>query len=278
MKEYATPFDTLHAASLLSHRSRLEKFRRAIQEVVAADDYVVDIGTGTGVLALMAAKAGARKVTAIDVNGKSLEYAMRAAALNGLDRSVEFRMCHFKDYLPEEKADVVICEMLSSMMLVEQQIPAAAHATQRILKSGGSMIPSSVTVFAVPVECASAWDRFTLEDLRFPLMPQTVDKGQTRDLSNLKTIADFDLLSVTESTKVDCSLSFDALEKGTMHGLLGMFEATLVPDMKLHMEDGWRNLFIPLETPLAVSEGDQINLKLAYEPGVYDSLVLQLLP
>jgi predicted RNA methylase len=278
MKDYATPFDTLHAASLLSHRSRLEKFRGAIRRVVEPDSHVVDLGTGTGVLAMMAAKAGARKVTAIDINGESLEYARRAAALNGLDRSVEFRMCHFKDYLPEEKADVVICEMLSSMMLIEQQIPAAAHANHRVLKSGGEMLPSSVTVFGVPVECEAGWNRFALEDLRFPLVPQTVEKSQTRDLSNLKTIAHFNLLKVTETTRVDCSLSFEVLEEGTMHGLLGMFEAVLVPGTNLQMEDGWRELLIPLEKPLRVSEGDRIVLRLAYKPGVYDSLVLELAP
>ncbi|TFF84203.1 methyltransferase domain-containing protein, partial [Candidatus Thorarchaeota archaeon] len=181
MREYATPFTALHAVSLLSHKSRLQKFNRAIRKVVKEEDYVVDIGTGTGVLAMMASRAGARRVTAIDINGESLKYARLATKVNGLDGGIEFKQGHFKEFFPKEKADVVICEMLSSMMLIEQQVPAAAHANAEILKPDGLMLPSAVDVYVVPVECPSIWNRFSVASFEFPRMPQTSSKEQTRD-------------------------------------------------------------------------------------------------
>ena len=151
-RKYATPFTMLHAASLLGQRSRLVKFKQAIEKVVEKGDYVVDIGTGSGVLALLAAKAGAGRVTAIDVNPESLRYAKLAAKTNNVEDVIEFVERHFADYTPTEKADVVICEMLSSMMLVEQQIPASYYATQTILKPYGMVLVTGgverVTAFA----------------------------------------------------------------------------------------------------------------------------------
>lgn len=276
MTEYATPFTMLHAVSLLGHKSRLEKFERAIRKIVKPEDYVVDIGTGTGVLAMMAARAGAKRVTALDISKESLQYASHAARMNGLDEAIEFRHCHFRDYTPDERADVVLCEMLSSMMLIEQQIPAAAHANKVILKPRGLMLPSSVDVYAVPVECSSIWERFSLSDMEFQRIPQTASKDQTRDLADLQLMVYFDLSTVGSDTSVDSTLSFEVLREGTVHGLLGMFEATLLPEIRLTMEDGWRELFIPLEQPLEVQEGDVVTLSISYTPGVYDSLKLRI--
>ena len=80
MDEYenSTPFSILHAAGLLSQRSRLSKFEQALQRTVTEESYVVDLGTGTGVLAMLAAKAGARRVTAVEIDRFSVEYARQA--------------------------------------------------------------------------------------------------------------------------------------------------------------------------------------------------------
>ncbi|MFW9956266.1 MAG: 50S ribosomal protein L11 methyltransferase, partial [Candidatus Thorarchaeota archaeon] len=154
MKErgFATPFSMLHAVMLLGQKTRLAKFNKAIREIVKSNDYVVDIGTGSGVLAIMAAKAGADKITAIDINGESLNYAKKAAELNGVLDKIDFIEGHFSDFIPDVRADVVICEMLSSILLVEQQVPASYHAIENILKPNGTIIPQNATIYIVPVE------------------------------------------------------------------------------------------------------------------------------
>ena len=66
---YATPFSLLHAVSLLSHQSRIRKFARVLQQIITPESYVVDIGTGTGVFALLAARAGARPASERGLHG-----------------------------------------------------------------------------------------------------------------------------------------------------------------------------------------------------------------
>ncbi|MHA2396891.1 MAG: 50S ribosomal protein L11 methyltransferase [Candidatus Thorarchaeota archaeon] len=276
-RKYATPFTMLHAASLLGQRSRLNKFKQAIYKVVKSGNYVVDIGTGSGVLAIIAAKAGAGRVTAIDINPEALQYVKKAAKLNGVEQVIEFVECNFSEFVPEEKADVVICEMLSSMMLVEQQIPASFHTTQKILKSGGVILPQEAKVYLVPVECIEIWERFQYEDIQFPRVVQTATPDATRDLADMEMLETFDLMNLKQDVTVDKTLHYTVVEHRTIHGLVGIFESKVFGDIHLKMDDGWKQLFIPLSEPIKVSERDVFSVRVSYQPGKYDSLSIEVL-
>lgn len=274
-REYATPFSILHAASLLSHRQRISKFSLAIEKSVRQEDYVIDIGTGSGILAILAAKRGAT-VTAIDINEESLRYAEKASKMNGVEDRIKFIHSHFLDYKNDQRADIVICEMLSSVMLIEQQIPAASYAVRHLLKPSGKIIPEEVRVFFVPVQGETLWNRFVIEGLEFPRVPQTTDKSQCRDLADPIETAHFDLTVPNNDAKVDRTLSFKVVEDGIIHGLVGMFESRLCEGITLQMEDGWRDLFIPFTEPLSVKEGETIRVRVSYSPGEFDSLEIEV--
>jgi len=271
---YATPFSLLHAASLLNHRSRIAKFRAAIERTVTNDSLVVDLGTGSGVLALIAARAGARKVVAIDISAESVAYARMSAVNNRLERNMQFVQSHYSDYRPREKADVVLCEMLSSMLLVEQQVPAALHARRHILKREGVIIPRSVTAYVVPTQCDELWNRFETEGFVFPRLPQTVQRGETLDLADACEVARFDFRNDSLEDRVDSTLEFRIVEDGVVHGLAGMSEADLLDGITLKMEDGWQDIFVPLEEPVPVKRGDDFTIRIRYIPGQYDSILL----
>ena len=272
MAKYSTPFSLLHAASLLSHKSRLEKFRTSIRHVVTEESIVIDIGTGAGVLAILAAKAGANRVIALDINENSIEYARAVAKQNGVDDRIEFVHSHFGDYYPSERADVVICEMLSSMMLVEQQIPAALHANNHMLKEGGFLLPHKVDIYMVPVECDTMHQRWTFSDISFIPLPQTLDRDQATDLSKIALVKAFDFTADDIDTEVDVALSFNIVDDGTVTGFAGMFEACLLPDIKLSMDDGWRDLYLPLKKSLNAKKGDALQVHLQFSPGEFDTL------
>jgi len=273
---YATPFTMLHAASLLSHTSRIRKFRDAIYRVVKSDDYVIDIGTGSGILAILAAREGAR-VTAIDVNQESLAYAQKAAKRNGVEENIEFVHSHFADFFPDEQADVVTCEMLSSFMLIEQQIVASSYAVENLLKPSGKIMPEEVSIFAVPIQNEILWERFEIEGLSFPRVVQTIEPGQSVDLADLSELAIFDLTVPNPNPVVDKTLRFTFVQSGIVHGLAGMFESRIFDEILLTMEDGWKELFLPLEQPIKVHEGESIDMRISFMPGEFDSLVLETL-
>ena len=76
MSDFGGDFDSLvwtagnhpavHYQDMLSDHERMRRYRQAIEAVVRPGDVVADLGTGLGVLALMAVRAGASFVYAID--------------------------------------------------------------------------------------------------------------------------------------------------------------------------------------------------------------------
>jgi predicted RNA methylase len=275
-KEYATPFPILQAASLLSHRTRIQKFRQAITKIVKSDHQVIDLGTGSGILAILAARQGAR-VTAIDANAESLKYARAAAELNGVVENIEFVHSHFYDFKPEEKADVVLCEMLSSVMLIEQQIAASRYAVKQLLKPNGKIIPQQVMLFVIPVQNEILWNRFHIEDLKFPRIPQTAERGQSIDLADIQELKKFDLTKDSDQPlSIDKHLNFEIVQSGTVHGIIGMFESKLYDDITLTMKDGWRELFMPLPESVDVKAGTRLDVRVSFRPGEYDSLNIEI--
>jgi predicted RNA methylase len=275
-REYVTPFTVLQAASLLSHKTRIRKFRQAIDKVVKPDHYVIDLGSGSGVLAILAARKGAR-VTAVDANRDSLKYAEQAAKLNGVAENIEFVHTHFSDLELKERADVVICEMLSSMMLIEQQIPASLHAKKHLLKPNGRLIPEELTVYITPVQNETLWNRFLVDELEFPRLPQTADKEQSLDLADLRKLATINFSSgYHEIEQIEDDIEFKITDDGRVHGILGMFEAKLCDEVIVTMDDGWRDLFIPLSSAVEVTKGDSLRVHLSFRPGEYDSLSIKI--
>src|SRR5512140_59171 len=91
----------------LSDANRLDAFRRAIEAVVRPGDVVLDLACGTGILGLMACRAGASRVYALD-DGGILDVARQAARANGFgDRIVHVKAYSRHATLPE-RVDVVV--------------------------------------------------------------------------------------------------------------------------------------------------------------------------
>src|SRR5471032_1272785 len=85
----------------VSDRARVDAFARAIASVVRPGDVVVDLGCGTGILGLLACRAGAARVYAID-SGSMLDVARRLARANGFaDRIVHVPGHSTRVTLPE---------------------------------------------------------------------------------------------------------------------------------------------------------------------------------
>ncbi len=135
---------------MLNDRARTEGFLAAIRRVVRPGDVVVDLGTGTGILAVAAARAGARHVYAIEHSDIG-ESAAALFAANGLaERITLVRGWSTEIHLPE-RGDVLISEVIGNEPLEEQILSVTADARKRLLKPGARLIPEGLTIFGLPV-------------------------------------------------------------------------------------------------------------------------------
>jgi SAM-dependent methyltransferase len=134
---------------MLSDETRTASFLRAIASVVRADDVVLEIGTGTGFLSVAAARAGAKRVYAIE-RGTIATYAERVFAANGVDVKLLRGDSSAVD-LPE-RADVLITETIGSDPFVEGILGLVHDARARFLAPGARIIPAKVRLGVLPVK------------------------------------------------------------------------------------------------------------------------------
>lgn len=75
---------------------------------ITANDTVIDVGCGSGVLSFVAARLGAKRVVGCDISEEAVEVARRNATRLGLDDRVEFRVGSLLDPVRDLSADVLI--------------------------------------------------------------------------------------------------------------------------------------------------------------------------
>ena len=123
----------------------------AVAKAVKRGDFVLDIGTGLGILAIAAAEAGASRVVAVDCDAEALALAARAAKKAGVGDLVEFREALSFDLKLRARADVVLCETVGSFAFDENILATLSDAKQRLMKSGGRMMPCKLELWGAPV-------------------------------------------------------------------------------------------------------------------------------
>jgi hypothetical protein len=136
---------------MLDDATRTAAFLRVIGEIVRPGDVVLDLGTGTGVLAVAAAKAGAKRVYAIEERGIA-DAAERVFEANGVADRVQLVRGRSTDVTLPERADVLIGEVLGHDPLAEDIVATFRDARRRLLTPGARMVPRVVNVCALPVD------------------------------------------------------------------------------------------------------------------------------
>ncbi len=133
--------------TMICDRVRTDSFRRAIDSVVRPGDIVLDVGAGTGILSLFAARAGAARVYAVERTTVAV-LAQELAVANGVAEIVQVIHGDVMDIELPERVDVIVSEWLGGFGIDEGMLAPVIAARDRWLKPGGAMIPRSVSAWA----------------------------------------------------------------------------------------------------------------------------------
>ena len=264
-----------HHRSMISDHTRTFSFRDAINEVVGRDSIVVDLGSGTGILALFAAKAGAARVYAIERTGM-INVARRIAVRNKISNIIWLHDDSSDVELPEP-CTVLLSECLGYFALQENMITDLLHFRDRWLIPDGALIPQQVMLSLAPVESAQAYDNvdfwsaagrdygIDFEDLRRIGANSTYRHRfeQSELLAEPASAAELNLRSARDAN-VSIASQFFINRPGILHGVVGYFSARLSDSVFLDTKPGslthWQQEFFPSSMPYRVEAGQRVDL------------------
>lgn len=144
-------FSQLHQQErMLADGPRVDFYYELICARVRPGDRMIDLGTGTGVLAAWASRQGAAKVWALD-HSAILEHAKTLAEANGIER-VEFVATHSTDFTLPEQVDVIVHEQMGDFLFDESMVRNVCDLRDRLLAPGGRILPSAFELYCEPVK------------------------------------------------------------------------------------------------------------------------------
>ena len=262
---------------MFADRVRMGAYITAIAKYVRPGDVVIDLGCGPGIFALLACKAGARRVYAIDINSV-VDFGRHLAAVNGFADRIQFLCGDSRQVHLPERANVIISDVRGALPLYSHAISTLEDARTRLLTEGGQLLPTHDTLVCAVVEIpeqyrqiADAWKSIPQLDLSSGL-PLALNGIYRQRIGPAQVISDarpWLTLDYTTGARipVSASLQFSVSRDGVGHGLGLWFETQLGDGIGYSTEPNsgdtiYGHTFLPWLEPVSLREGDVCTVEL----------------
>ncbi|RUS35206.1 S-adenosyl-L-methionine-dependent methyltransferase [Jimgerdemannia flammicorona] len=231
--------------SMLKDRVRTESYRDFIYENkdIFKGKTVLDVGCGTGILSMFAARSGAARIFSVDNSG-IIEKAREIVAENGLSDVITLIRGRVEEItLPVAKVDIIISEWMGYFLLYEAMLDSVLVARDRFLAPGGILAPSQTRVLLAAIDDEdfkndqyNFWDDvygFKMSPMkRSTLSEAVVDFVKPGSIvTDIVTVKDLPLQIITKK-QLDFSTPFKLVvnKKGTIHAFVGWFDTWFTRD------------------------------------------------
>lgn len=264
--------------SMIADSVRIGPYIQAIEAAVRPGDVVVDLGCGPGFFALVACRAGARRVYAIDL-ADIVHFGRQFAATNSFGDRIEFLQGDSRQIQLPERADVIVSDIRGALPFHGHSIVSLEDARKRFLAEGGVMIPWRDTLYAVIVEAEKSY-----RDITSPWQSPVKDLDLSSSLSCV--LNDVHSVHVTReqlatesqawceidyrkspSTRVAATLLFQTTRSTTAHGIVLWFDTHLFENIGFSCAPGgpktvYGHSLLPWPEPVTLSAGQEIQVDL----------------
>ncbi len=275
---------------MLADHPRNEAYERAIKKAVGSGDVVLDIGTGSGLLAMMAARAGAGCVIGCEMIEHLADVAGIIVKSNGYEDRVSVIAKKSTDLnvgkdLPAP-ATVVIFEIFDAGLIGEGLIPVLNHAVTNLAVPGATLIPAGATVWGMLIECPKlrqvnpvdqvcGFDLSEFNLFRDPsrYMQIHLEWEEHRVLSEPFEIVKLDFANLPVGS-LSKEMSLTATDTGTAHAIAIWFDLYLDSDIILSTRPGdmfnhWGQAAQFFKRDHPVSTGDTVHLRAGCNDAMY---------
>ena len=276
--------------SMLADAVRNEAYESALKAAVRPGDLVLDIGAGSGLLAMMAARAGAARVIACEADPLLAETAREIVRRNGYGDVVEI-VAERSTKLDKAGAlapgaDLIVSEVFSHTLLDEGAIETLNHAMKTLARPGARIVPASASIqvalveyrgkMAPPLGDVAGFD-LSLFDRHAPrTLTVQLESRHVHLRSAPEPLFDFDFTRGTAPVERRRKLALTS-RGGRVNAIAQWIRLQLTDEVAFENSPGpdrwshWPCVLHPFESPLDTAEGEPVPVE-----GWHDELRLRI--
>lgn len=270
---------------MINDEERNVAYERALRHAVKPSDIVLEVGTGSGLVAMMAARAGAKLVVTCEAVPVLAEVARETVDRNGLSGKIRVlskrsTQLTLGEDLPE-RADVFVSELINVGMLAPNMLPIIQHARVNLCKPEARVIPEAAVVWGALIQCdhlarihpvkeIDGFDMSAFDIFRTPGYSQIdLAADPHRMLSDRFRALDFDFRIAMKDADLR-ALGVTANASGTCHGVAFWFDLVLDEQTVYRSEsrsrtNHWKQAVHFFTDPVAVKPGDRLDIAAGYD-------------
>jgi len=273
---------------MLNDTRRNDAFEEAIIAAVATAGTtarVLDIGAGSGLLSMMAARAGAQSVTACEMVPIIAETARAIIADNGYRDAITVYTAASTELTVgahlDERADILVSEILSSDLLTERVIDTFEDAHARLIKPNAIIIPRAAAAIGCLVESqvladyafvdkVSGFDVSRFGALAAQKLPIHGTMTDWKRLSHDVELLRIDLTRTAHPADLK-TVGIAVLQDGTATGIVQWMHIDLADGVTFdnhpdgYTDGGWLQILHTFPQPIPVRAGDVLNIAIGHD-------------
>ena len=272
-------YDLYSYGTMIADRVRTGCYAQALEKAVRPGSVVLDIGTGPGILALLACKFGARKVYAVEPEGV-IEVGRELAKINGFADQIDFIQDFSTRIELPEPIDVLVADLHGALPLYGTSVASILDARRRFVVPGGVIIPRRENLWVAPVETREVYEPYIKpwEDVTYGLDMRTARYSVANRFGRGNKIGEEHLLSpparwdsldytTREHINVAGETSWTMDREATLHGYTVWFDSELADGIRFSTGPGqpdtvYGRVFFAVPEPLSVHPGQILTVKL----------------
>ena len=246
----------LYHQGLLADTRRNRAFHKALVARVRPGHSVLDIGAGSGIWAVLAARLGARRVVAVEREPVLRPIIERLASENGVADRVEVVCAGARRLELPREFDVVVSETVGSEGFEEGIVQIMQRARERFLRPGGVLVPETLALRGAPAAPFDA-GRLSppiLSDASFTALsrqvPRAIPAGPPSTLAPSRELMRVDLRTATVDEPLPLGTArFRVADGRAVGGIAVWVDVGLAPGLRLQTRSSpsWVSMFLPVE-------------------------------
>jgi len=263
----------------------------ALRRAIRPGMRVFEIGTGAGMLAMMAARAGSTNVVTCETNEVAAVLARELVARNGLADRIRILTKPSQEVTVgadlEGPADLLFCDIFGDALFRFSPLPALADARRRLLAPGAPSIPAGGMLRAAlaywpeygrlaHIETACDFDLRPMSNFARTLVAIDIGDPGLRLASRPQDLFCFDFAEDSYANEGRAEIVCKAEADGVVNGISCWIKLVLDAQTTLEArpEPGAkffsRTKFAPLPEPLTLRSGDELRVAAAYNGNELD--------